>query len=133
LPLLLVAGVGCRQGCSAEHLAALLERTLARYAEPEARIVGLASLDRKVDEPGLRALAKRLGCALQGFSAEELNRQAAHLTHRSERVLALTGCYAIAESAALALAERHGCCTPRLSIPRQTSPWATLALAQVPC
>jgi len=50
------------------------------------------------------------------------------LSQRSTTVYAQTGCWGVAESAALALAGRTGV-APRLHVPRQALGGATLALA----
>ncbi|NNG65578.1 cobalamin biosynthesis protein CobE, partial [Pseudomonas fragi] len=47
----------------------------------------------------------------------------------SARAFALTGCFGVAESAALALAEQLGGAPARLLITRQNSSVATFALA----
>ncbi|MFP8981745.1 cobalamin biosynthesis protein, partial [Pseudomonas aeruginosa] len=60
IPSLLIAGIGCRRGCSAEHLRALLERTLGEHGRSLADLDALASIDGKRDEPGLRQLATLL-------------------------------------------------------------------------
>ncbi|MBF3094532.1 cobalamin biosynthesis protein, partial [Pseudomonas aeruginosa] len=60
IPSLLIAGIGCRRGCSAEHLRALLERTLGEHGHSLADLDALASIDGKRDEPGLRQLATLL-------------------------------------------------------------------------
>ncbi|MDF5895529.1 cobalamin biosynthesis protein [Pseudomonas aeruginosa] len=46
--------------CSAEHLRALLERTLGEHGHSLADLDALASIDGKRDEPGLRQLATLL-------------------------------------------------------------------------
>ena len=125
----LVVGLGCQSGCSVEALLALFNTALAGAGIDPRQITALASIDRKQDEPGLLALAADLGLPLQFFSAEQLASHAAQLSHWSAVAFAHTGCYGIAESAALALAERLAPRPARLLIPRQKSPQATFALA----
>ena len=50
IPSLLIAGIGCRRGCSAEHLRALLERTLGEHGRSLAELDALASIDGKRDD-----------------------------------------------------------------------------------
>ncbi len=127
----LVAGLGCQRGCELQALLDLLDAALAEAGIERHRITALASLDRKQDEPGLRALAHRLNLPLHGFSAAHLAAYEGRLSHRSAVAFAHTGCYGIAESAALALAEQLSGAPARLLIPRKKSAQATLAFACV--
>lgn len=124
----LVAGFGCRRGCSVETLGALLDQALHANGLDRRQLVGIASLDRKVDEPGLVQLAVQLSVPFYTFSATELLAHDSQLSHRSETSFAQTGCYGVAESSALALAEELGESHPRLLVNRQHSAEATLAL-----
>lgn len=124
----LVAGFGCQGGCPVEALDTLLQRTLNDNGLSRDQLTGIASLDRKADEPGLLQLAGQLGVPLHTFSTAELAAFEASLSHRSALSFAHTGCHGVAESAALALAAAAGE-TPRLLIPRQQSHLATLAIA----
>lgn len=128
----LVIGVGCRRGCPVEHLAELLARVLAEQRLAQEAIIGLASIALKAGEPGLLALAEQLRRPLQFYPGERLLACSARLSQRSERVLALTGCHGVAESAALALADTLGQGPSRLLVTRQSSAMASLAIA-VPC
>ncbi|UVJ45868.1 cobalamin biosynthesis protein [Pseudomonas sp. LS1212] len=125
----LVAGFGCQRGCSASELGALLDRTLLQYRLQRSALTGLASIDLKCQEPGLLALAEQLGLPLVFFSSAELARFEPQLNHRSTLAHRHTGCFGIAESCALALAEQLGGCSAELKAPRCTSARATLALA----
>ena len=90
-------------------------------------ISALASIDKKADEPGLLQLAAELGLTLSFFSAEQLSKYEAQLSHRSLLAFEHSGCYGVAESAALALAAETG--PAHLLITRQKCPQATFALA----
>ena len=126
----LAVGFGCRRGCPGEHLAALLEGALLANNLQARPIAALASLDRKADEPGLLQLAGQLGCDVHVYSAQQLQGYTTRLSHRSARVYALTGCYGVAESAALALAEHlGGGNSAQLLVTRQTSDLASVAIA----
>ncbi|MFF7706746.1 cobalamin biosynthesis protein [Pseudomonas sp. NPDC007930] len=125
---MLIAGFGCRRGCAFEALLALLEHALA--GRPLSAVRGLASLERKLAEPGLRQLAEHLGVPLAGYSAEQLAPYAGQLSHRSALSLAHTGCAGVAESAALAHCQYLTGQPPTLSIPRLAGPAATVALAE---
>ena len=125
----LVVGLGCQRGCDLHTLLALFDSALAEGGIERQRITALASLDRKQQEPGLLALAQKLNLPLQCFSAEQLAEFEHRLSHKSDVVFAHTGCYGIAESAALALAEQLGNAPARLLITRIKTAQATFALA----
>ena len=125
----LVVGLGCQRGCALHALLDLLDAALAEGGIERHRITALASIDRKQDEPGLLALAQALNLPLQCFSAAQLAAYEGRLSHRSAVAFTHTGCYGIAESAALALAEQLSGAPARLLIPRKKSARATLALA----
>ena len=126
---ILVVGLGCRRGCSAAMLQTLLEQSLLPHRIELSAIKGLASIDGKRAEPGLLALAQRLNLPLAFFSATELAPYEVKLSHRSSLAFEQTGCYGVAESAALALAEQLGKTRANLVISRQKHPMATFALA----
>ena len=124
---MLVAGLGCQRGCSAQGLLELIEQTLHRNQLQLQDLSALASIDLKSDEPGLLELARQLGLPLTLFSTSQLAPFEAQLTHRSVMAFQHTGCHGVAESAALALASDFGPAT--LLIPRVNSQHATFALA----
>lgn len=124
----LFVGLGCRRGCPAETLGNLLEQTLKAHDLPLSAVAGLASIDLKCDEPGLHQLAQRLQVPLQFFSAAQLAVFEQRLSHRSAVAYQHSGCYGVAESAALALAE-HIAGSAQLRITRTLQADASLALA----
>ncbi len=124
----LFVGLGCRRGCPADTLGNLLEHTLKAHDLPLAAVAGLASIDLKRDEPGLTQLARRLGVPVVFFSAAQLSAFAPRLSHRSDVAFAHSGCYGVAESAALALAEQVAG-PAHLRVTRTLNADATLALA----
>lgn len=128
---ILVIGLGCQRGCPASTLRALLEQTLLAHGIGLHQVRALASIDLKRDEPGLLELAGQLALPLTCFSAEQLSGYEQRLGHRSEIAFERTGCYGIAESAALALADQLGTPPATLLVPRQRGPMSTLALAVV--
>ncbi|MDF2491297.1 MAG: cobalamin biosynthesis protein CobE [Pseudomonas sp.] len=124
----LFVGFGCRRGCPVEELASLLTQTLQARGWSMARLAGLASVTLKADEPGLRALAERLALPLHAFDPHALHAFDSQLTHRSPAAWRATGCWGVAEGAALALAY-HRAGAARLIVPRAASAQATLAMA----
>jgi cobalt-precorrin 5A hydrolase len=125
----LVVGLGCQRGCPVSTLLALLDQALAAHQIARHEIKALASIDLKRDEPALIELANQLALPLQYFSCEELAAYEHQLSHQSQIAFERTGCYGVAESAALALAEQLAQGPAKLLIPRQKYAQATQALA----
>ncbi|SCZ31302.1 MULTISPECIES: cobalamin biosynthesis protein [unclassified Pseudomonas] len=128
---ILVVGLGCQRGCPASTLRALLDQTLLAHGIALDHVRALASIDLKRDESGLLELARQLALPLTCFSAQQLAGYQDRLSHRSEIAFERTGCYGVAESAALALADQLGTKPATLLISRQKAPSVTLALALV--
>ncbi|MCK1790507.1 cobalamin biosynthesis protein [Pseudomonas violetae] len=125
----LVVGLGCQRGCPVGTLRALLDQALQAHQIELQQIKALASIDLKREEPGLIELGEQLGLEVKFFSSEELARYQGQLSHHSDIAFERTGCYGIAESAALALAEWLAQTPAKLLISRQKYAQATLALA----
>ena len=125
----LVVGLGCQRGCPASALRALLDQALQAQRIDLQSITALASIDLKRDEPGLIELAEHLGLPLTVFRSEQLSAYEARLSHQSQIAFERTGCYGVAESAALALAEALAQAPATLLISRQKYAQATFALA----
>lgn len=130
-------GFGCRRGCSEQALHDLLAQILREQLLQWADLRGMASIDIKANEPGLRSLAKSLGLPFATYGVEVLAPYQDRLSHRSARSFAATGCQGVAESAALAMAEDSTACPSQLLVKRRYTAQATLAIAvaqdQAPC
>lgn len=122
-----VAGLGCRRGCSQDELLDLLIHSLARHELTVDNLAGLASIAQKRDETGLHGLAENLALELVFFAPEQLNTYQAMAIGNS-LTLAATGSPAVAEPCALALAARMGA-SPCLLGEKNRSASATCALA----
>ncbi len=116
----LVAGVGCRRGCGAAAIIALVRR-----AEQAAggRVVAIAAPAWKRGEPGLHAAAAALGLPLVFVDQAALAAAQAGCRTRSEAALRAVGVASVAEGAALAAAGG------RLLLPRIDGEAATCAVA----
>jgi cobalt-precorrin 5A hydrolase len=125
----LAVGLGCQRGCPVSTLRALLDQALQAHQIGLHQIRALASIDLKRDEPGLIELAEQLSLPLLYFSSEQLAGYHRQLSHHSDIAFERTGCYGVAESAALALAEQLSQAPAKLLISRQKYAQATLALA----
>ena len=125
----LVVGLGCQRGCPVSTLRALLDQALQAHRIELRQVKALASIDLKREEPGLIELAAQLALPLMYFSSGQLAGYQPQLSHRSDIAFERTGCYGVAESAALALAEQLAQAPAKLLISRQKYAQATLALA----
>ncbi|MFZ1643448.1 MAG: cobalamin biosynthesis protein [Candidatus Contendobacter sp.] len=130
---ILVAGLGCNRGCSLESLLALLDHTLSSHGLQRDELRALASIELKRDEPGLHQLAETLGVPINFYPAAVLNEYADRLSRKSAIVFRETGCYGVAEAAALAHAERlvNHDFRAELIVPKQNNTDATLAVARI--
>ena len=111
---MMVAGIGCRRGCPAEAIIALV-----RQAGP---VDALTAPDWKRDEPGLQEAARTLGLPLWFVGKDALAAVQGSCPTQSATVASATGLGSIAEAAALA---GGGI----LSRARFGTGWATCAVA----
>lgn len=72
IPKDLVIGMGCRKGVSFDNLKEFVLRTLTDEGLDQSDVRGIASIDRKAEEPGLMMLAQYLGVPFFVYTAEEL-------------------------------------------------------------
>lgn len=125
-PPVLALGVGCDRDCPPDELAALVKETLEAEALAPGAIAGVYSIDLKMDEPAVHALAAGLGVPARFFTAAELAAQAPRLANPSDVVLKETGCPGVCEGAALAAAGPDGA----LIVPKRKTKRATVAVAR---
>ncbi|TCT13568.1 cobalt-precorrin 5A hydrolase [Tepidamorphus gemmatus] len=123
---MIVAGIGCRRGCTADEIVALVRRAMEEAGAAHCRLTALAAPSFKRDEPGLRAAADILALPLFHVGDDRLTAVQADCPTRSASALAATGQASIAEAAALAAAGPGG----RLVLARIKSAAATCALAE---
>ena len=98
-PPCLWLGVGCERGTDLALLERLVMEGLAAAQLAAAAVAGLASIDRKGDEPALLELAARRGWPLRLFRAEQLAEVS--VPNPSAAVAAEMGTASVAEAAAL--------------------------------
>jgi cobalt-precorrin 5A hydrolase/precorrin-3B C17-methyltransferase len=127
-PPALALGVGTSRNCPPAELAALVRRTLANAKLAPAAIGALVSIDLKMDEPAVIALAERLGVPARFFPAARLLKETPRLPSPSAAAFRATGCYGVAEGAALAAVGRGGA----LIVAKRKSRNATCAIARAP-
>jgi cobalt-precorrin 5A hydrolase/precorrin-3B C17-methyltransferase len=127
-PPVLALGIGCERGCAAEEIAALAQNTLDDAGLAAGAVGIVVSVDLKADEPAIHALAGSLGVPARFFPAARLLDETPRLTVRSEAAFRATGCWGVAEGAALAAVGPEGC----LVVARRQSRHATCAIARAP-
>jgi cobalt-precorrin 5A hydrolase/precorrin-3B C17-methyltransferase len=127
-PPVLALGIGCERFCPAEEIAALAHTSLAEAGLAAEAVAAIVSIELKSDEPGIHALAQSLGIAARFFTSSRLLGETARLTQRSEAAFRATGCWGVAEGAALAATGRDG----ELVVARRQSRHATCAVARAP-
>jgi cobalt-precorrin 5A hydrolase/cobalt-precorrin 5A hydrolase/precorrin-3B C17-methyltransferase len=115
-------GAGCSRGCPPDELAALVEAALAGL---DGRVVGVATIDRRADEPCVVALAGTRGVPVSAHPAAAL--AAVPVPTPSDVVARHVGTASVAEAAAL-LAAGPGA---RLAVAKRRSAHATCAIAEV--
>ncbi|MFM7427926.1 MAG: cobalamin biosynthesis protein [Elainella sp.] len=119
-------GIGCRRGIAQTDLEAAIQQVCRHYSLAEALIAGLATLDTKLNEPGLINLCAERHWPLYGFPADRLNRVA--VPHPDARVAAKMGTASVAEAAALlAVATTQA----QLLVPKQVIRTASSSLAAI--
>jgi cobalt-precorrin 5A hydrolase len=100
--VMIVAGVGCRKGASADAVRAAIAAALDRAGVPADALDLIATAAVKGGEPGISAAAHALGLPLVLVPQADLESAGARTVSRSERVVALLGVPSLAEAAALA-------------------------------
>jgi cobalt-precorrin 5A hydrolase / precorrin-3B C17-methyltransferase len=125
-PPVLALGVGTERGVDPAELERLVRDTLAAHDLSSHAIACIASIDLKIDEPAVQALAQRLGVPARFFTADELAREEKRLATPSEIVRQATGTPGVAEAAALAASGIDA----SLIVAKTKSPRATCAIAR---
>ncbi len=123
---MIVAGLGCRSGTSAEQMFFALEAACEEVGlEPKA-LTALATGEIRRNEPGILQLAEKLGLPLHIVDDEALHAMEPRTKTLSRHSLSQTGSSSLSEAAALAVAGE----TSELILPRMVAYGATCALAQ---
>jgi cobalt-precorrin 5A hydrolase len=97
-PKVIVVGVGCNKGTPADEIEQVIYDTLASAGLSVRSVRNLATIDRKREEPGLRAVCEKHGWPLVTYTAEELNQ--VDIPNPSQVVYQYMGCYGVSEPAA---------------------------------
>ena len=95
-PPVLALGIGCERGCPAAEIADLAHATLAAAGLAAAAVAAVVSVDLKLAEPGIHALAAAFGAPARFFPAARLLAETDRLTERSAAAFRATGCWCVA-------------------------------------
>jgi cobalt-precorrin 5A hydrolase/precorrin-3B C17-methyltransferase len=125
-PPVLALGIGCERGCSPEEIAHVARSALAEAGLAAGAVAAVASVELKLAEPAIHALAAELGVPARFFPAARLLVETPRLSERSPAAFRATGCWGVAEGAALAAAGPDGV----LVVPKRKSRRATCAIAR---
>jgi cobalt-precorrin 5A hydrolase/precorrin-3B C17-methyltransferase len=125
-PPILAIGIGCERNCLADEIAALTAESLDAAGLAVEAVAAVVSVELKLGEPGIHELAGRLGVPVRFFSGTRLLDETPRLTERSEAAFRATGCWGVAEGAALAAIGPSG----ELVVPKRKSRGATCAIAR---
>ena len=122
---MIVAGIGCRKGTTAEEINTAIDTALAVAALLPDRLSLIATSDGKGSEPGIIQAASARGVQLVLVRPSDLEAAGPRTLSSSPRVKALIGIPSVAEAAALAA------CGPeaKLLVPRIVEGPATCAIA----
>ena len=122
-PRVLVLGVGCKRGVSAEALLAAIEKFLAQCGVSPLALKALATIDLKSNEPGLITCCQTLNVPLVTFTAAELAQIEGEFSS-SQWVFQVTGVDNVCERAAVRASGGQLICG------KTVFPGVTLALAK---
>jgi cobalt-precorrin 5A hydrolase len=123
-----VLGLGCDKNCPESYLQVLIEQHIS--SEKLQRVVAIASIDLKKNEPALLSLSQDLKVPFIYYPAKKLNTVANRLSYKSDIIYREVGCYGVAEAAALIYARQLTQQDAELVLIKQKNQRATCALAR---
>ena len=127
-PATIAVGVGCERGADPAELRELVMRCLKDAGVAPQSVAGIFSIALKAAEPAIHELAEQLDAPARFLSADALLAETPRLSEKSEIVFRETGCWGVAEGAALAAAGADA----SLILSKQRSARATCAIARSP-
>lgn len=125
-PPVLALGIGCERGCSEDEVLELAHATLAAAGLSSGAVAAIVSIELKRAEPAIHALAAEFGVPARFFPASRLLAEMPRLSECSAAAFRVTGCWGVAEGAALAAAGPGGA----LVVTKRKSRHATCAIAR---
>jgi len=97
-PKVIVLGMGCNRGTSAEEIEAVIRETLEELQFSIKSVKALATIELKKDEAGLIAVCEKYGWPFVWYSPQQLNQ--VQIEDPSDTVYKYTGAYGVSEPAA---------------------------------
>lgn len=94
-PPILALGIGCERGCSPEEIWDLAHSTLAAAGLSPKAVAAIVSIELKLAEAGIHALAAELGAPARFFPASRLLAETSRLSERSAAAFRATGCWGL--------------------------------------
>jgi len=122
---MIVAGIGCKAGASAQEIEAAIGAALSSAGLEGSALGLIATSHAKASETGIAAAATKRGLKIAVVAQADLESAGTRTMTRSDRVVAVAGVPSVSEAAALAAAGRGA----RLLAPRVAIGPATCALA----
>jgi len=122
---MIVAGIGCRAGATAQEIDAAIAAALSNGGLAKDALNLIATSSAKAAEQGIVAAASARGLRIMLVEQADLEAASGRAVTKSERVQELMGVPSVAECAALAAAGNDA----RLVVPRVAVGSATCALA----
>lgn len=123
---MIVAGLGCRSGTSADQILLALEAACEEIGIKREAVSALATGEIRQDEPGILELASKLGLPLHIVDDNALIAAEPRIRTISRHSAARTASSSLSEASALSAAGE----TSELIVPRMVAYGATCALAQ---
>ena len=124
-PKVIVLGVGCNRGTSAEEIESVIDEALEEYKLSKKSVKAIVSIDLKKDEAGLIELTQKYHWEFVCYSPSELNQVA--IEHPSDTVYKFTGAYGVSEPAAKLYSGAD-----QLILSKKKSGNVTLSIAVIP-
>ena len=100
------AGIGCNSGTTVEEILSALEMTFTTFGLDIRLMCGIATIDKKIEEPGLIEAARRLFSPITFFSKEELSR--VYVPNPSDAPMRAVGSPSVAEASAILATRGRG-------------------------
>ena len=122
----LAVGVGCERGTSVNELISLVQTTLENNNLSKESVAVFVSIEQKMDEIAINAIADFFNKPLRFFDSVTLEEETPRLKNPSEIVFREVGSHGVAEASALAAVGPHG----ELIVEKTKSRRATCAIAK---
>jgi cobalt-precorrin 5A hydrolase len=100
-PPLLVVGIGCNRGTSAEEIEKEVSAVLQENGLAKSSVVRIATIEKKSDEEGLLQFAAQNEWPLWWYHNDQINNDAPPFPGRSDVVFKYVGVYGVSEPASM--------------------------------